>query len=237
MATKVPWLRIFVEGVVIIGSILLAFGIDAWWEGVQDDEAERDALELIHADLVADTVDLAAVERTSQRHLGAATWLLENWDDSAPDFDAVAMAFADFLVWAVIQPQRAAYTSTSLKDANRLGLVGNDELRALIVSYFEESQVYLIQRLDRAFSEREALLDAVSHHIRWLGTERDAEGRLSMAVRVLTPWRELQQDTHLAFQLAAVRAGASSSLSAAQATRTANVALRGMIEAELEARW
>ena len=26
----IPWLRVFVEGVVIVGSILLAFGIEAW---------------------------------------------------------------------------------------------------------------------------------------------------------------------------------------------------------------
>ncbi len=36
---KIPWPRIFVEGVVIVGSILLAFGIQAWWDGRQ--EAER----------------------------------------------------------------------------------------------------------------------------------------------------------------------------------------------------
>ena len=27
---QIPWLRVFVEGVVIVASILLAFGIDAW---------------------------------------------------------------------------------------------------------------------------------------------------------------------------------------------------------------
>ena len=32
---QIPWLRVFVEGVVIIGSILLAFGLQAWWDGVQ----------------------------------------------------------------------------------------------------------------------------------------------------------------------------------------------------------
>ncbi len=36
MKAQIPWLRVFVEGVVIVGSILLAFGIDAWWEGVQE---------------------------------------------------------------------------------------------------------------------------------------------------------------------------------------------------------
>ena len=33
MKPQIPWLRIFVDGVVIVGSILLAFGIDAAWEG------------------------------------------------------------------------------------------------------------------------------------------------------------------------------------------------------------
>lgn len=29
-------LRVFVEGVVTVDSILLAFGIHTWWEGTQD---------------------------------------------------------------------------------------------------------------------------------------------------------------------------------------------------------
>jgi len=33
---SIPWLRVFVEGVVIVGVILLAFGIDAAWDGVQE---------------------------------------------------------------------------------------------------------------------------------------------------------------------------------------------------------
>jgi len=32
---QVPWLRVFVEGAVIVGSILLAFGIQAWWDDQQ----------------------------------------------------------------------------------------------------------------------------------------------------------------------------------------------------------
>jgi hypothetical protein len=33
---QIPWLRVFVEGVVIVGSILLALGLDEWREGSQD---------------------------------------------------------------------------------------------------------------------------------------------------------------------------------------------------------
>ena len=33
MKPQIPWLRVFVEGMVIVGSILLAFGIQAAWDG------------------------------------------------------------------------------------------------------------------------------------------------------------------------------------------------------------
>ena len=41
MTRSIPWLRVSVEGVVIVGSILLAFGIDAWWARI---ESHRNAL-------------------------------------------------------------------------------------------------------------------------------------------------------------------------------------------------
>ena len=48
MATpQIPWARVLVEGVVIVASILLAFGIDAWWEQRQDREEERRILQAL----------------------------------------------------------------------------------------------------------------------------------------------------------------------------------------------
>ena len=41
MTRQIPWLRVFVEGVVIVGSILLAFGIEAWWDDHQDRAEEQ----------------------------------------------------------------------------------------------------------------------------------------------------------------------------------------------------
>ena len=37
---EIPWLRIGAESVAIVASILVAFGIDAWWEGRQSQRAE-----------------------------------------------------------------------------------------------------------------------------------------------------------------------------------------------------
>jgi hypothetical protein len=41
---SIPWPRILAEGVAIVLSILLAFGIQAWWEGRQERLEEREIL-------------------------------------------------------------------------------------------------------------------------------------------------------------------------------------------------
>lgn len=44
--------RLFLEAVVVVGSILLAFSIDAWWDGRADREAEVVLLQRLHADFI-----------------------------------------------------------------------------------------------------------------------------------------------------------------------------------------
>ena len=48
---SIPWLRVLIEGVVIVGSILLAFGIDTWWEGRQERSQVRAELEALAAEV------------------------------------------------------------------------------------------------------------------------------------------------------------------------------------------
>ncbi len=43
----IPWLRVLVEGVVIVGSILLAFALDAWWDDRKREGELRDQLEVV----------------------------------------------------------------------------------------------------------------------------------------------------------------------------------------------
>ena len=47
---KIPWLRVFVEGAVIVVSILLALAADAWWDGRREAAEERAALAGLQAD-------------------------------------------------------------------------------------------------------------------------------------------------------------------------------------------
>ena len=64
----VPWLRVLVEGVVIVGSILLAFGLQAWWEGLQEDAR---ASEYMTALLEEVSVNLQELDETTRYTEGA----------------------------------------------------------------------------------------------------------------------------------------------------------------------
>lgn len=61
----IPWLRVGVEGVVIVGSILLAFALDAWW----DDRNREDEL-LAQLEVVAGEMQStqAALQRVLNGH-------------------------------------------------------------------------------------------------------------------------------------------------------------------------
>ena len=56
---NIPWKRIAVEAAAIVGSILWAFAIDAWWDDHQDRQREMEILEglLVEFELFEDQLD------------------------------------------------------------------------------------------------------------------------------------------------------------------------------------
>ena len=57
---RVPWLRLALEGVVVVASILLAFGIDAWWDGRQAIGSEEELLVGLREEVAANLENLRA---------------------------------------------------------------------------------------------------------------------------------------------------------------------------------
>lgn len=72
----IPWLRISVEGVAIVASILLAFAIDAWWDDRQRDESEQVVLQTLLDDLRVKQVLLADMSKFSEAIIESAETLL-----------------------------------------------------------------------------------------------------------------------------------------------------------------
>ena len=72
MTRQVPWPRILIEGVVIVASILLAFGIQAWWERLGDAQQREAILAGLASDFALAATDLERVME-AQRFSYAAT--------------------------------------------------------------------------------------------------------------------------------------------------------------------
>jgi hypothetical protein len=136
MPGKIPWTRVLAEGAVIVVSILLAFSIDAWWEGRGESQRAEDYLTRLHADLVQDTASISyllaglARKNAALLSLQAAT---QRGVDQA-DF-ASAMLQAEQYGWG--QFQFNGTTFEDLRSTGNLRLIADDELRARLVDYYE----------------------------------------------------------------------------------------------------
>jgi len=78
---EIPWPRILAEGAAIVVSILLAFGIQAWWDSRQSIVAERVLLEALLDDLQEKRQWLAEGRQYNEAILDAVTKLLSAAND------------------------------------------------------------------------------------------------------------------------------------------------------------
>jgi len=76
-ARQIPWLRVFVEGVVIVGSILLAFGIEAWWTNKQERDQEARVLGAVLVALRNNTEHLDFFTSLHEQQLARVVVLLD----------------------------------------------------------------------------------------------------------------------------------------------------------------
>ena len=129
---QVPWLRITVEGVVIVASILLAFGIDAWWDGAQQRSAERSELEGLAAELRENraALDNAIVSQEGiEGHIEQLVSILELHSEAS-----VTPVPAPLLAALVATPsyRPASGAMESVLNSGRLAHVRDRELRDMI---------------------------------------------------------------------------------------------------------
>lgn len=161
------------EGTVIVASILLAFGIDAWWDARQYQVEEIEVLAGLEQEFIGNA---AYFERRLQHHqiaLAAVGKLLNAaksgfWDDTIGPVD-------DSLILLLIPPTTdlGQGVRDSLVSSGRLELLSNNELRDALAAWegvldevlddelmsrewvFEQVIPYLAQRgisLSQAFS-------------------------------------------------------------------------------------
>jgi len=138
--TATSWRRVLGEGTVIVLSILLAFGIEAWWERRGEIVSERAALEALAADFAA--ADSILAERILAIDSGAVA-AQQIIDLVGPDASPEDAAELPSLIPRIIRRptfEPPMGTLEALLGSGELRLIRSGELKAALASFPSELQ-------------------------------------------------------------------------------------------------
>lgn len=132
------WRRLALEGAVIVASILLAFGIDAWWNELQRSSDERESLALLSRDLNDSIEQLESFVQWSSESSRAALRAYAALAGPEP-YDRTAVR-GDLLKVdrRTLRLPTAAYTD--LLSSGNLRVIRSRDLRDAIIRFYEAAE-------------------------------------------------------------------------------------------------
>lgn len=159
-------LRLLIESLVIVASILAAFALDRWWESNRARAEEQQVLEALDAEFRAAREQLEGTLALHQRILRSVGFVRGELDKAVRDGSPFVVLPDTALALLYIPPttQLTLGTLDGLVGSARLGVIRNAELRSSLASWgstldelTEEegaSRQYVNTELDRAFRAR-----------------------------------------------------------------------------------
>ena len=130
---KIPWNRIVIEAAAIVGSILLAFAIDAWWNDRVEQRALRDALQAVRADFLATKKELTTVIDANEAYIEGVMALVSIKPDDIENMDSAMKAeLANLLPTGGITFDPVLGSLDAFVASGHLNRVQNLDVRGLI---------------------------------------------------------------------------------------------------------
>ena len=119
--------------VIVVLSILIAFGLDAWWDHRSDRRDERESLEAVSHELTTALFLLDESGRSHQRVLDAATRLLAAVRSGPAQRSDLENDIADLLGVETFDPPTGSVEA--LLASGQIGLVRDDSIRTMLAAY------------------------------------------------------------------------------------------------------
>jgi hypothetical protein len=130
---KSPWKRIAIEATAIVGSILLAFAIDAWWNDQVEQSALRDTLQAVRADFLETKKELTTVVDANEAYVEGVMALLSIQPDDIEKMESARRAeLANLLPTGGITFDPVLGSLDAFITSGQLNRVQNMEIRGLI---------------------------------------------------------------------------------------------------------
>jgi hypothetical protein len=137
----IPWKRIIVEGVAVVVSILLAFGIDAWWSERQERQAELEYLIALQKDFVETRESL-------DNQVNDVSRLFDNVDQVLSviaDIQTTELpeSFSKMVGRAYSIPRPVPITGTyeDMVNSGSVQLIRNDDLRVALAKFMSVLEI------------------------------------------------------------------------------------------------
>jgi hypothetical protein len=161
MPHQIPWTRVVAEGVVIVLSILLAFGIDAWWDERQERRQEAEYLSAIMDEMTRNLEAIPGNRSIWERSYGdllRAQALLRDGlhDDSASAF---VMSLNRGLIYGMPAVSTAVFDD--LTNSGGMAVIQDLEARRVVVSLYARVETEMARF---ARTEEQALANLVNRH-------------------------------------------------------------------------
>ncbi len=156
-ASRIPWARFLVEAALIVASILLAFGIDAWWGGYRDRSEEGRVLLGLESEFREHVGTLDRTIERSNATLRRLRYLLDGEMGGAGETpaDSLDMALWDVMLAPTFDP--GSGTRDALITSGRLELIRNEELRDQLSAW----QGVVDELRDNQFAVRSYVVDTL----------------------------------------------------------------------------
>lgn len=133
---RIPWSRNLTEGVLIVVSILLAFGIEAWWAGYIERKDEVEALGYLREDFVETNQRMTSTSESHRKIFESSVRLLHMTGPTTlvqVNEATVDVLLMDLLGAPMIFPVTA--TLDALMGSGRLDIISSSELRRELAAW------------------------------------------------------------------------------------------------------
>ena len=150
MKTGIPWKRYSSEGVIIVLSILLAFGVDAWWDRLEQKGYQDELLSRIESALI-ENVKLVDARIEGASRIEEPLYSFLEMDSGA--FGIISNTRTRLIIDTLIKP----YTSTFNND-NLLSLFSNENSTLALDADLQDSIAVWRKQMNSVAVIREQLI-------------------------------------------------------------------------------
>ena len=132
---SIAWKRLIVEAVAIVGSILLAFAIDAWWNDRNESALERRLLNALFVEFEQNMQLLQQAREEYEQYYMNALQVLEFLDKGTANVDQAEFAesFSGLLLSRSIHLESGTYDA--LLGSGDLSIIRDEELRSRLAAW------------------------------------------------------------------------------------------------------